>query len=109
MCSVTLQCGHDLILVRQNQRWCSRACRQRGYRDRQGQRQQAALDQAAKDRALEPRMLASARAEAKLDELRTHLLNLRKSGMVQHPINSMLPALNEALALLRASVPAGLK
>jgi hypothetical protein len=54
-------------------------------------------------------MLASAKAEAKLDELRAHLLNLRKSGMVQHPINSMLRALNEALALLRASVPAGLK
>ena len=90
-------------------RWPGYFARHFGYRDRQRQRQQAALDQAAEGRALEPRMLASARAEAKLDELRAHLLNLRKSGMVQHPINSTLPALNEALALLRASVPAGLK
>jgi len=46
-------------------------------------------------------MLASAEAEAKLDELRAHLLNLRKSGMVQHPINPILAALNEVLVALR--------
>jgi len=99
MCSVTLLCGHYLTLVRQNRRWSSRACRQRGYRDRQKQRQQIAFDYAAKDRALEARLRATTEAEAKLERLQANLLNLRKSGMAQHPINSILAALNEALAV----------
>jgi hypothetical protein len=33
ICRVTA-CGHERILTRPNQRWCSQSCRQRAYRER---------------------------------------------------------------------------
>jgi len=99
MCSVTLLCGHDLMLVRQNRGWCSRACRQRGYRDRQRRRQQAETNQAVATQAIMSACM-------KLEELRHHLLSL-KSGMIQHPINSVVPVLNEALVILHANAHGG--
>ena len=68
ICPMTA-CGHQRILIRPNQRWCSATCRKKNYRERM----KRLLKAAHPARLIERRELAMALARDRLKRLLTDL------------------------------------